>query len=175
MKVRQRVRRRRGEGLVIGPLKSRYSRRDVPITPTLVDRLLALGAAPDELVFRSTAVSVLDPDNLATRVLAPACERHVGGRGRGQRVLAEDQIDNVVSDGTQVLIPPDAGKRDTPRRGWDGGRYAFMRTVLAGELGGGLYRNARRWSSPCSLRPSTTGASISSSGAADPRHARNGG
>ncbi len=31
----------------------------------------------------------------------------------------EDQIDNVVSDGIQVLIPPDAGKRDTPRRGWD--------------------------------------------------------
>src|ERR1700691_1490707 len=46
----------------------------------------------------------------------------------------ENQIDNVVSTGTQVLIPPDAGKRDTPRRGWDGGRYAFMRTVLAGEL-----------------------------------------
>jgi hypothetical protein len=34
----------------------------------------------------------------------------------------EDQIDNVVSNGTQVLIPPDAAKRDTPRRGWDGGR-----------------------------------------------------
>ncbi|MGC2374481.1 MAG: phage integrase SAM-like domain-containing protein [Solirubrobacteraceae bacterium] len=31
VKVRQRVRRRRGEGLVIGPLKSRYSKRDVPI------------------------------------------------------------------------------------------------------------------------------------------------
>lgn len=30
VKVRQRVRRRRGEGLVIGSLKSRYSRRDLP-------------------------------------------------------------------------------------------------------------------------------------------------
>src|SRR5450759_2573583 len=47
----------------------------------------------------------------------------------------EQQIDQVVSSGTQVLIPPDAGKRDTPRRGWNGGRYAFMRTVLAGEHG----------------------------------------
>jgi len=60
----------------------------------------------------------------------------------------EDQIDNVVSDGIQVLIPPDAGKRDTPRRGWDGGRYAFMRTVLAGELGGGLYRKRKAMVEP---------------------------
>jgi transposase len=60
----------------------------------------------------------------------------------------EEQIDNVVSDGIQVLIPPDAGKRDTPRRGWDGGRYAFMRTVLAGDLGGGLYRKRKAMVEP---------------------------
>jgi integrase len=73
VKVRQRVRRRRGEGLVIGPLKSRHSKRDVPIPRELADRLAAVGAAPDELVFRSATGSVLDPDNLASRVLAPAC------------------------------------------------------------------------------------------------------
>jgi integrase len=73
IKVRQRVHRRRGEGLVIGPLKSRYSKRDVPISRALADRLSARGAAHHELVFRSTAGSILDPDNLATRVLAPAC------------------------------------------------------------------------------------------------------
>lgn len=67
------MRRRRGEGLVIGPLKSRYSKRDVPVSRALADRLSARGAAHDELVFRSTAGSILDPDNLATRVLAPAC------------------------------------------------------------------------------------------------------
>ena len=60
----------------------------------------------------------------------------------------EEQIDNVVSDGIQVLIPPDAGKRDTPRPGWDGGRYAFMRTVLAGEHGGGLYRRRKAMIEP---------------------------
>ncbi len=87
----------------------------------------------------------------------------------------EEQIDNVVSDGIQVLIPPDAGKRDTPRRGWDGGRYAFTRTVLAGDYGGGFTEDARRWSSPCSHKPSTTAASTSSSGEADPPHAPNGG
>lgn len=60
----------------------------------------------------------------------------------------EQQIDEVVNMGTQVLIPPDAGKRDTPRRGWDGGRYAFMRTVLAGEHGGGLYRRRKAMIEP---------------------------
>ena len=55
----------------------------------------------------------------------------------------EDQIDNVVTGGTQVLIPPDAGKRDTPRPGWQGGRYAWMRNVLATDYGGGLYRRRK--------------------------------
>jgi hypothetical protein len=52
----------------------------------------------------------------------------------------EHQIDQVVSNGTQVLIPPDAGKHEKPRRGWTGGRYASMREALATEYGGGLYR-----------------------------------
>ncbi len=60
----------------------------------------------------------------------------------------EEQMDQVVNMGTQVLIPPDAGKRDTPRRGWDGGRYAFMRTVLAGDYGGGLYRKRKAMVEP---------------------------
>jgi transposase len=60
----------------------------------------------------------------------------------------EQQIDEVVNTGTQVLIPPDAGKRNTPRRGWDGGRYAFMRTVLAGDYGGGLYRKRKAMVEP---------------------------
>jgi hypothetical protein len=39
-----------------------------------------------------------------------------------QRLLDEEQMDNVVAnEHVQVLIPPDAGKRDTPRPGWDGG------------------------------------------------------
>jgi len=41
VKIRQHMRRRRGEGLVIGPLKLRYSKRDVPIPRALADRLSA--------------------------------------------------------------------------------------------------------------------------------------
>ena len=50
------------------------------------------------------------------------------------------QMENVINQGTQVLIPPDALKRGGARPGWDGGAYAFMRRVLDTETGGGLYR-----------------------------------
>jgi hypothetical protein len=52
------------------------------------------------------------------------------------------QMEAIVSRGIQVLIPPDADRRKTTTTtpGWDGGLYAFMRNVLATELGGGLYR-----------------------------------
>jgi integrase len=73
VKIRQRVRRRRGAGLVVGPLKSRYASRDLPIPLELADRLRALGTPDDRPVFTSTVGTILDPDNLAERVLAPAC------------------------------------------------------------------------------------------------------
>jgi len=50
------------------------------------------------------------------------------------------QMENVIDQGMQVLIPPDALKRGGARPGWDGGAYAFMRRVLETETGGGLYR-----------------------------------
>src|SRR6266705_1911856 len=56
----------------------------------------------------------------------------------------EEQMDNVVAnEHVQVLIPPDAGKRNTPRPGWDGGRYTSMRETLATDFAGGLYRRRK--------------------------------
>jgi hypothetical protein len=52
------------------------------------------------------------------------------------------QMQRLMSDGLQVLIPPDANKRKGQRPGWHGGLYDFMRRVLASERGGELY--ARR-------------------------------
>ena len=61
----------------------------------------------------------------------------------------EEQMDNVVADEhVQVLIPPDAGKRDTPRPGWDGGRYTSMREALQSDHGGGLYRRRKAMVEP---------------------------
>lgn len=73
LKVRQRIRRRRGEGLVIGPFKSRHARRDLPIPIELADRLGALRTPADALVFTTSSGTALDPDNLHERVLSPAC------------------------------------------------------------------------------------------------------
>jgi transposase len=53
----------------------------------------------------------------------------------------EQHMDHLTAEhGIQVLIPPDSGKRDGERPGWTGGRYSFMRRVLASELGKQLYR-----------------------------------
>jgi transposase len=50
------------------------------------------------------------------------------------------QMENIVNQGIQVLIPPDAGKRKGTRPGWEGGPYAFMRRVLETDFGNALYR-----------------------------------
>ena len=51
----------------------------------------------------------------------------------------QQQMERAIAQGSQVLIPPDTGKRKMPRPGWTGGYYAFMRRVLSGERGGELY------------------------------------
>jgi hypothetical protein len=58
-------------------------------------------------------------------------------------------MDNVIAnEHVQVLIPPDAGKRDTPRPGWDGGRYTSMRETLQTDFAGGLYRRRKAMVEP---------------------------
>src|SRR3954471_803370 len=49
------------------------------------------------------------------------------------------QIETVVSEGIEVLIPPDSGLRTAPRPGWTGGLYDFMRRVLATPEGRAAY------------------------------------
>lgn len=102
VKVRQRVRRRRGEGLVIGPLKSRYSKRDVPIPCALADRLRALDTAPDDFVFCTTTGTVLDPDNLAMRVLAPACKA-AGVEWAGFHTFRHTVASRLFAEGRNVV------------------------------------------------------------------------
>jgi integrase len=74
VKVRQRARRRRGRGMVIGRLKTRYAKREIPIPVALAERLRALRTAPTELVFSSGIGTVLEPKELLTRELKPACK-----------------------------------------------------------------------------------------------------
>jgi len=61
----------------------------------------------------------------------------------------EEHIDEVTAEhGIQVLIRPDASKRDAPRPGWTGGRFDWMRRVLSSELGEELYRKRKQTVEP---------------------------
>jgi len=52
----------------------------------------------------------------------------------------KQQMENVVSGGIQVLIPPDSGLRKDTRPGWNRGLYAFMRRVLETDHGQAIYQ-----------------------------------
>jgi transposase len=57
----------------------------------------------------------------------------------------EQHMDHLIGEHhIQVLIPPDSGKRQGERPGWTGGRYSFMRRVLATDLGRETYRKRQR-------------------------------
>lgn len=102
VEVRQRVRRRRGEGLVIGPLKTRHSRRDMPISRELAEQLATLGTGARQLAFRSATDSMLDPDNLASRVLAPACEA-AGVEWAGFHTFRHTVASRLFAEGRNVV------------------------------------------------------------------------
>ncbi len=51
-----------------------------------------------------------------------------------------EQMNEITGDGIAVLIPPDSSRRKSSRPGWNGGAYDFMRSVLATDRGGELYK-----------------------------------
>src|ERR1022692_34272 len=100
--------------------------------------------------------STVDWSQLAPMVTATIAElERAGVTGRPRTAIADSQywneehMDEVIANQhVQVLIPPDSGTRDTPRPGWTGGRYSWMRYVLAGELGERLYRKRKQMIEP---------------------------
>ena len=94
-------------------------------------------------------IMVAAPDFGHLQPMLDATQRELAAAGVSETpgvVLAHagywhhQQMEHVIDRGIQVLIPPDASRRKSPRAGWDGGYYAFMRRVLASEHGGELYR-----------------------------------
>ena len=102
VKVRQRIRRRRGHGLVMGPLKSRHARRDVPLPLALADRLSGLSRAADELLFATAAGTVLCPNNLQARVLRPACSE-AGVEWAGFHTFRHTVASRLFAEGRNVV------------------------------------------------------------------------
>jgi transposase len=94
-------------------------------------------------------ITVDSPDfgHLGPMVTAARAElKNAGATAKPGMTLADagywnhEQMDDLAADGIPVLIPPDAANRKGTRPGWEGGRYTWMRYLLATELGGGLYR-----------------------------------
>jgi transposase len=54
-----------------------------------------------------------------------------------------EQMDNVTASGVKLLCPPEAAIRKGTRPGWNGGRYSWMRYLLATELGQQLYKKRK--------------------------------
>jgi hypothetical protein len=100
--------------------------------------------------------STVDWSQLDPMVSATIAElERAGVSDRPETALAdtqywnEEHMDEVIADKhVQVLIPPDSGTREKPRPGWTGGRYTWMRYVLASELGERLYRKRKHMIEP---------------------------
>jgi transposase len=97
-------------------------------------------------------IAVQSPDFGHLEPVVRATLRELGDANvsdRPETVLADagywhtKQMENIVSDGIQVLVPPDSGLRKTSRPGWDKGPYAFMRMVLSSEFGLELYKHRK--------------------------------
>jgi transposase len=58
------------------------------------------------------------------------------------------QMEKIVSNGTQVLIPPDSDLKEGPRAGWTGGLFDHMRRVLKTELGHAIYKQRKQTVEP---------------------------
>jgi transposase len=104
-----------------------------------------------EITNNSTDFSQLDP-----MVTATLSELERAGIDQLPEAIAADagywneqHMDEVTANKRiPVLIPPDKGSHGTPRRGWTGGRYSWMRSLLATEHGRRLYRKRKQTVEP---------------------------
>jgi transposase len=108
----------------------------------------AQAAVNENQILVACEITVDSPDFGHLEPMVDATERELerAGAGLPEVVIADAgywhkrQMENVVSRGIQVLIPPDSGLRTSARPGWNGGPYAFMRRVLSTDRGKALYR-----------------------------------
>jgi transposase len=109
----------------------------------------AQAASNEQGIVIAAEIAAVSPDfgHLAPMVAAARRELAGAGISDAPKVVVADsgywhteQMHQHAADGIPVLIPPDSGLRTTPRPGWTGGDFSFMRNVLASEHGAGLYK-----------------------------------
>src|SRR3954467_2752517 len=109
----------------------------------------AQAAINEQQIVIAAEIEVVSPDfGHLERTLGAARRelQEVGISELPKTVLADsgywhtEQMQRLAAEGIPVLIRPDSGLRTTPRPGWNGGIYDFMRGVLSSEHGKALYR-----------------------------------
>jgi hypothetical protein len=117
----------------------------------------AQAAVNEQQIVIAAEVTVDSPDFGHLEPIVDATEHELEQAGVSERpdVVVADagywhqvQMENIVSRGIKVLIPPDSRKRKGARPGWGGGAYAFMRRVLATDAGRELYRKRQAMIEP---------------------------
>jgi transposase len=117
----------------------------------------AQAATNEQQIVIAAEITVDSPDFGHLEPILDAARRELDAAGVSENpevVLADagywhqDQMERIVADGIQVLIPPDSSRRKAPRPGWDGGLYAFMRRVLDTDHGSKLYRQRQQLIEP---------------------------
>ena len=128
-------------------------------------------------------IAVESPDFGHLEPIVRAALRELDDAGvsdRPETVLADagywhtKQMENIVSDGLQVLVPPDAGLREDIRPGWDKVPTRSCAACWPARPGTSSTSTERRPSSRSSRRTSSTATSGGSNDEAEPRHAQSG-
>jgi Transposase DDE domain len=104
-----------------------------------------------EITNSSTDFSQLDPMVTATlqELERAGIDQLPEAVAADARYWNEQHMDEVTANKhIPVLTPPDKGSRGTPRPGWTGRRYSWMRSVLATEHGRRLYRKRKQTVEP---------------------------
>src|SRR3954453_14509094 len=115
----------------------------------LIQGYNAQAATNERQIVIAAEIEVVSPDfgHLERTLTAARRELHHVGISELPEVVVADagywhteQMQRLAAEGIPVLIPPDSGLRSTPRPGWTGAIYDFMRRVLATDYGTALYR-----------------------------------
>ena len=117
----------------------------------------AQAAVTDKQIIIAAEITIESPDFGHLEPVFDAALRNLEQTGVSDRpgILVADagywhkrQMESIVSNGTQVLIPPDSDLKEQPRAGWTGGLYDHMRRVLSTEHGKAIYRQRKETVEP---------------------------
>jgi transposase len=117
----------------------------------------AQAAVTDTQIIIAAEITIESPDFGHLEPVFDAALRNLERAGVSDRpgILVADagywhkrQMESIVTNGTQVLIPPDSDLKEKPRAGWAGRLYDHMRRVLTTEHGKAIYRQRKQTIEP---------------------------